>query len=48
MDLNYKKFAMNTLTVSQLEKIKSLFEYVKELEKENFKNVIKNREKIIE
>ena len=46
MDLNYKQFAMNTLPVSQLEKIKSLFEYVKELEKENFKNVKNNREKM--
>ena len=27
---------MNTLPVSQLEKIKSLFEYAKELERDNF------------
>ena len=30
IDLNYKQFAMNTLPIGQLEKIKSLFEYAKE------------------
>ena len=46
VDLNYKQFSMNTLPVSQLEKIKSLFEYVKELERENFNFLKENREKM--
>ena len=35
VDLNYKQFSMNTLPVTQIEKIKSLFEYAKELERDN-------------
>ena len=46
VDLNYKQFSMNTLPVSQLEKIKSLFEYAKELERENFNFLKENREKM--
>ena len=46
IDLNYKQFSMNTLPVSQLEKIKSLFEYAKELERENFNFLKENREKM--
>ena len=46
IDLNYKQFSMNTLPVGQLEKIKSLFEYVRELERDNFKYVKENREKM--
>ena len=46
IDLNYKQFAMNTLPVGQLEKIKSLFEYAKELERDNYKYVKENREKM--
>jgi len=46
IDLNYKQFAMNTLPLGQLEKIKSLFEYAKELERDNYKYVKENREKM--
>ena len=46
VDLNYKQFSMNTLPVTQLEKIKSLFEYAKELERENFNYLKENREKM--
>ena len=46
VDLNYKQFSMNTLPVSQLEKIKSLFEYAKELERDNFNFLKENREKM--
>ena len=46
IDLNYKQFSMSTLPVGQLEKIKSLFEYARELERENFKYVKENREKM--
>ena len=46
IDLNYKQFAMNTLPIGQLEKIKSLFEYAKELERDNYKYVKENREKM--
>ena len=46
IDLNYKQFSMNTLPVGQLEKIKSLFEYAKELERDNYKYVKENREKM--
>ena len=46
VDLNYKQFSMNTLPVSQLEKIKSLFEYAKELERENFNFLKEKREKM--
>ena len=46
VDLNYKQFSMNTLPVTQLEKIKSLFEYAKELERENFNYIKENREKM--
>ena len=46
IDLNYKQFSMNTLPVGQLEKIKSLFEYARELERENYKYVKENREKM--
>ena len=46
VDLNYKQFSMNTLPVTQLEKIKSLFEYAKELERDNFKYLKENREKM--
>ena len=46
VDLNYKQFSMNTLPVNQLEKIKSLFEYAKELERENFNFLKENREKM--
>ena len=44
IDLNYKQFSMNTLPVSQLEKI--LFEYAKELERDNFIFLKENREKM--
>ena len=46
IDLNYKQFSMNTLPLGQLEKIKSLFEYAKELERDNYKYVKENREKM--
>ena len=46
IDLNYKQFAMNTLPIGQLEKIKSLFEYAKELERDKYKYVKENREKM--
>ena len=46
IDLNYKQFSMNTLPVGQLEKIKSLFEYARELERDNYKYVKENREKM--
>ena len=46
VDLNYKQFSMNTLPVTQLEKIKSLFEYAKELERDNFNYLKENREKM--
>ena len=46
IDLNYKQFSMNTLPVGQLEKIKSLFEYAKELERDNFNYLKENREKM--
>ena len=46
IDLNYKQFSMNTLPVTQLEKIKSLFEYAKELERDNFNYLKENREKM--
>ena len=46
VDLNYKQFSMNTLPVTQLEKIKSLFEYARELERDNFKYLKESREKM--
>ena len=46
IDLNFKQFAMNTLPVGQLEKIKSLFEYARELERDNYKYIKENREKM--
>ena len=46
IDLNFKQFSMTTLPVGQLEKIKSLFEYAKELERDNYKYVKENREKM--
>ena len=46
IDLNFKQFSMTTLPVGQLEKIKSLFEYARELERDNYKYVKENREKM--
>ena len=45
IDLQYKEFSMKTLSVSQLEKIKSLFEYAKQIERESFQLKKANREK---
>lgn len=45
IDLDYKEFAMKSLSVVQLEKIKSLFEFAKEIEKESFRIKKANREK---
>ena len=45
IDLQYKEFSMKTLSVNQLEKIKSLFEYAKQIERESFQLKKANREK---
>ena len=45
IDLHYKQFSMKTLGIGQLEKIKSLFEYAKQIEKESFQLKKANREK---
>lgn len=45
IDLHYTQFAMKTLSIVQLEKIKSLFEYAKQIERETFQIKKANREK---
>ena len=45
IDLHYKEFSMKTLSLNQIERIKSLFEYAKEIERENFKIKKENKEK---
>lgn len=45
IDLHYNQFAMKTLNIVQLEKIKSLFEYAKQIERETFQIKKANREK---
>jgi len=44
-DIKIKEFAMKTLSVQQMEKNKSLFEYTKNIEKEDHNLKKKNREK---
>jgi ATP-dependent RNA helicase DDX24/MAK5 len=44
-DLKFKEFTMKTLTVPQIEKYKSLFEYTKKVEREEYSDKKNNREK---
>jgi ATP-dependent RNA helicase DDX24/MAK5 len=45
VDLKFKNFSMKTMSLSELEKIKSLFEFAKNIEKENFEIQKKIKEK---
>ncbi len=45
IDLHYKQFSMKTIDLNQIEKIKSLFEFAKQIERDNYKIQKENKEK---
>ena len=45
IDLHYKQFSMKTIDLNQIEKIKSVFEFAKQIERDNYKIQKENKEK---